>query len=249
MTEYNIVIFGVKETTKIIIEYLYDRGVKIDLIISIKPCVVLDNNIADYVDLEPVATRVGAEFYCVNDYSLENLEDNFLINNHFNLGIVYGWQRLIPAKVIKQFKHGVFGFHASPEILPKGRGHSPLNWGIILGKTVLYNHCFRYQSRADSGDIYSITPFEINGHDTIRTLLYKSLVIAKQDLINLTDDIKHNKLQLTPQKGKPYFFPKRTPDDGLIHFESSSTNEIINLIRGVTHPFAGAFCFTENHHD
>ena len=107
----------------------------------------------------------------------------------------------------------------------------------------MYNHCFRYESLADAGDIYSITPFEITPHDTILTLLYKSLCMAKHDIIRLLDDIHHNALVLTPQRGDSSYFPKRSPDDGLIDFNTSTTADIINLIRGVSEPFSGAFCF------
>ena len=172
--------------------------------------------------------------------------DEFFEKNTFQLGIVYGWQRLIPDEMISQFPQGLFGFHASPERLPRGRGRSPLNWGMILGKTALYNHCFKYNSHADAGDIYSITAFEITQHDTILTLLYKSLLIAKKEIVRLIDDVNKGTLTLSPQKGEPSFFEKRTEEDGLIDFKTGITADIINLIRGVTTPFHGAYCFKEN---
>lgn len=245
MKTYKITIFGVKETTKIIAEYLFNSGIKVDLIISIDKSVLEKNAISNYMDLEPTAKAIGADYYCTKDYSLKQLNDDFFQNNNFELGIVYGWQRLIPNTILSRFNMGIFGFHASPDLLPKGRGRSPLNWGIILGKTALYNHLFRYVSDADAGDIYSITEFEITPHDTILTVLYKSLLIAKKELIQLIHDADSKTIQLIPQKGKPYSFPKRSMEDGLIHFDRSSTVEIVNLIRGVTKPFPGAFCFTE----
>ena len=246
MKTYPISLFGVKETTQVIANHLYNNGIKVDLIISIDPSVAKKNDIANYVSLELTAKLIGADYYCVKDYTLNNISDRFFQDNQFELGIVYGWQRLIPEHIMSQFHQGIFGFHASPDILPKGRGRSPINWSIILGKTTLYNHCFRYAVNADSGDIFSITPFEIMPHDTILTLLYKSLITAKREIIRLIHDIKHHKLQLMPQEGDGYFFPKRNPQDGLIQFEHHSTKEIVNLIRGVTKPFSGAFCFTES---
>lgn len=245
--KYKMTLFGVKETTKIIADYLYNNGIKIDLIVSIDHSVVEKNTIADYMDLETTAKSIGAKYYCAKDYALKRLEDNFFQQNEFEIGIVYGWQRLIPEYIIAKFTKGVFGFHASPELLPKGRGRSPLNWGIILGKTTLYNHLFRYTTEVDAGDIYSVTQFEITPHDTILTLLYKSLLIAKKEIVQLIHDANAGMLTLTPQQGQSYFFVKRTMEDGLLHFETSSTKDLINLIRGVTKPFPGAFCFTQNH--
>ena len=67
MKKYKITIFGVKETTKIIADYLYNNGIKIDLIISIDYSVVEKNSISDYMDLEITVKSIGAEYYCVKD--------------------------------------------------------------------------------------------------------------------------------------------------------------------------------------
>ena len=52
------------------------------------------------------------------------------------------------------------------------------------------------------------------------------------------------KEKLTPQPTnvEPTYYPKRTPQDGIIDW-NKSTEEIYNLIRAVTHPFPGAFSF------
>ena len=244
MKTYKITIFGVKETTKMIAEYLHNQGIKVDLIVSIDSSFVEKHRISNFMALEATAKSIAADYYGAKDYTLETLEDGFFQKNKFEIGIVYGWQRLIPEGVIGQFSTGLFGFHASPELLPKGRGRSPLNWGIILGKTVLYNHFFKYVAAADAGDIYSVTSFEITPHDTILTLLYKSILIAKREIIKLIHDANAGTLKLKPQQGETYSFAKRTAADGLIDFNTHSTNEIINLIRGVTTPFPGAFCYT-----
>ncbi|STX29745.1 Polymyxin resistance protein PmrI [Legionella beliardensis] len=244
MSHYRVCFFGVKETTRLIVEYLHAHKVHIDLIISIDESVLLKNHVADYCSLAETAKRIGADFYCVKDYSLKRLNDEFFAKHTFGVGIVYGWQRLIPSSIISKFQYGIFGFHASPEALPGGRGRSPLNWGIILGKKKLYNHCFKYVTEADAGEIYSVKVFSITSHDTIMTVLYKSLLTAREEIIKLLQDIKLGPLKLQPQNGKPWFFPKRTPEDGLIDFTKDKTNTIINLVRGVSRPFPGAFCYT-----
>lgn len=245
MKKYKITLFGVKETTKIIADYLHSLGIKIDLLISIDESVVVKNHIADYLNLENTAKSIKADYYCVQDYSLKQLDNRFFEDNEFDIGIVYGWQRLIPATILRKFKTGVFGFHASPDFLPKGRGRSPLNWAIIQGQSILYNHFFKYAEDADAGDIYSITKFTITPYDTILTILYKSLLTAKKEIIRLLKDVESQTLTLVPQRGESSFFPKRTPEDGLIYFHTDSTKNIVNLIRGVTAPFPGAFCYTE----
>ena len=245
MKHYQISLFGVKHTTQIIAEYLHDCGIQVDLIVSIANAAAQKNAISDYVDLESTARRIGADYYCAKEYSLSKLADNFFQENTFELGLVIGWQRLIPDAILAKFTQGVFGFHASPDLLPKGRGRSPLNWGIILGKTVLYNHLFRYVNAADAGDIYSVTPLTITPHDTIVTVMYKSLLIAKQEIPRLVQDVNAGTVQLTPQVGEPAYLLARTPHDGLLNFDTTTTQDLVNLIRGVTRPFPGAFCFTQ----
>lgn len=247
MKHYKIVLFGVKNTTREIAHYLFSQGIVVDLIVTVHPTVVSQVHISDYVDLSLVANHIQADCYQSRDYSLcsECIEEDFFQNNTFELGLVYGWQRIIPKIVLERFSLGVYGFHASPEKLPKGRGRSPMNWSLILGKTVLYNHFFRYSVDADRGDVYSITKFSINSHDNILTLTYKSLLCAQREIPHLLFDIRQKTVVLKAQRGKGYFFPKRQPQDGLIDFGTQRTVDIVNLIRGTSHPFPGAFCFNE----
>jgi methionyl-tRNA formyltransferase len=247
MKNYKIVLFGVKGTTQKIAEYLCGYGVVIDLIVSIAPTLSDRSDIADYTDLKPLAQEIGADYYAVSDYTLLS-EYKFFQENTFDLGIAYGWQRIIPERVLRRFSSGVFGFHASPDRLPKGRGHSPMNWSLILDKTILYNHFFKYNTQADRGEIYSVTPFSITPHDTILTLMYKSLLCAQREIPRLVNDIRQKTLSLSQQQGTGYVFSKRHPKDGRINFSTQFTASIVNLVRGTTHPFSGAFCIHSNGH-
>lgn len=244
MKRYKLTLFGVKETTQMIAQHLIAQGIAIDLIVSIDPLIAQKTDVANYVDLKDTAAAIGADYYTVQTYGAPEQQGDFFQENQFEIGLVYGWQRLIPETTLTRFEKGVFGFHASPSHLPQGRGRSPLNWGIILGKTTLYNHCFKYVPEADAGDIYSITPFEITPCDTILTLLYKSLLIAKKEFVKLVRALEKGPVSLTPQEGKASYFPKRSPADAKIDFRTMTTQEIVNLIRGVTKPFSGAFCYT-----
>lgn len=243
MGKYNLSVFGVKETTKIIVEHLHNIGQKIDLIISIDKNVTSRNHISGYYDLQNTAHKVGADYYLVQDYALKKDIENFFNSNSFNVGISYGWQRLIPEAVLNRFENGVFGFHASPDFLPNGRGRSPLNWSILLEKKHVYDHFFKYDSGVDTGDVYSDNKIDINMHDTIASLEYKTILNAKQEIPRLLNDIASGKLELKPQHGEGYLFAKRTPEDGLIDFQTMNTRKILDIIRAVTHPFPGAFAY------
>jgi len=188
---------------------------------------------------------INKECYESNSYSFLTPEcKNFFNNNTFDLGIVYGWQRIIPQYILDRFKYGIFGFHASPLGLPFGKGRSPLNWSMILNFKQVYNHCFQYNSKPDDGFIYSTTKLDILPWDNITSMKLKSIIDAKKSITNLIKDFKNNSIKLQDKDlSKPEsFFPKRKPSDGKINL-TKNTNEIFNLIRGVSHPFPGAFLY------
>ncbi|RLL46913.1 hypothetical protein D8M04_06870 [Oceanobacillus piezotolerans] len=237
---YPIVMFGNKETTRYMLEFIHNQVHPIDLIVTVADD--KKSTISGYTDLQACAKKLGVPVYIVSSYSLKDKKDvEFFTNHSFDLGISVGWQRIIPAEILAQFKTGLFGFHGSAGHLPFGKGRSPLNWSLIKGHTRFINHCFQYSSKPDDGKIFSTEMFEINQFDTIQTLQYKVLLVGKKQLRQLIESYQNGKVKLFSQsKNHTTWYPKRTPDDGKIDI-TASTNEIYNLIRGVSHPFPGAF--------
>tara|TARA_X000000950_G_scaffold204072_1_gene245710 strand:+ start:52128 stop:53045 length:918 start_codon:yes stop_codon:yes gene_type:complete len=241
--EYKIVFFGVKEVSEKVIDYLVKNSYKIDLIVSIDSKVAKRNEISGYKNLKRISKKYSIDYLPVKSYSFKDRDDiDFFKRNSFEIGICHPWQRLIPEEILGRFKFGVFGFHGSSFSLPKGKGRSPFNWSLIEDKKIIRNNFFKYVPEADAGDIYNITNFEINEHDNIRTLEHKQLIDVKFQIKNLLKDYKNKKISLTKQKGTSTFYPKRSPSDGKIDF-NNKTKEIYNLIRAVTKPFPGAFCY------
>jgi len=237
ISHYNIVLFGVKTDTYDLYKKFKDN---IDLVVTLD-----DDEIQKYhiSGGKKINKLIDKECYESNSYNFSTQEcKDFFKNNTFNLGIVYGWQRIIPQYVLDSFKHGIFGFHASPLGLPFGKGRSPLNWSMILDFKQVYNHCFQYNKNPDDGDIYSTTKLDILPWDNISSLRLKSIIDAEKVINNLIKDFNNNQIQLQNQdKSNPEsFFPKRKSDDGKIDL-TKNTNEIFNLIRGVSKPFPGAF--------
>jgi methionyl-tRNA formyltransferase len=236
-SHYKIVLFGVKKDTY----DLYKRFKNhIDLVITLDDDEMKNYHISGG---EKINKLIDKECYESNSYKFSTQECKiFFNNNSFDLGIVYGWQRIIPEYVLDRFRQGVFGFHASPLGLPFGKGRSPLNWSMILNFKQVYNHCFKYNKNVDDGSIYSTTKLDILPWDNINSLREKSIIDAEKKIDNLIIDFHANQIKLQNQDAtKPEsFFPKRTIKDGEIDL-SKSTNEIYNLVRGVSHPFPGAF--------
>lgn len=241
---YKVVLFGTKDTTYQITEYLHTKIIPIDLIVTIDENLISSGNISGFKSLKGLTTRYGIPLFETDAYNLaSNKCQTFFSQNTFELGICMGWQRLIPLYILNQFKYGIFGFHGSCGYLPFGRGRSPLNWSIINGDTRFILNLFRYDELADSPNVFKNTMFEITPFDTIRTLQYKNLICAKMLLSDLITAYSKQHIPLcTDTKDPDFLYSKRTPSDGKINF-TSKTREIYNLIRGTTKPFPGAYAY------
>ena len=111
---YKIVLFGVKDTTEQIVEYIENEIGHIDLIVTIHPEVLNKNHVSGYKGLTFFREKYGIEIFQTKNYSLNDKEtEAFFENNTFELGISMGWQILIPRQVLNKFSTGVFGFHGS----------------------------------------------------------------------------------------------------------------------------------------
>lgn len=241
---YDICLIGVKDTTISLAEYIIKNVCRIDCIITIDNKKVNTENISGYQSIAAFASEHNIRLFEASDYSLRDTASKaFFSENTFGIGVCMGWQRLIPLEVLERFAAGVFGFHGSCGYLPYGRGRSPLNWSMVEGDTRFILNLFRYDEKADSPNVYQSRMFEINIHDTIRTLQYKNLIVSYDLVAMLIDDYKSGTIKInTKSNDFDSFYPKRRPKDGKISF-IQKTREIYNLIRGVTAPFPGAFCF------
>ncbi|MBK8606779.1 MAG: hypothetical protein IPN82_08085 [Chitinophagaceae bacterium] len=94
-----------------------------------------------------------------------------------------GWQRLFPEEILETISIGAIGIHGSSELLPKGRGRSPINWSIIQNKKRFIIQYFLIKAGVDDGDIFYFESFDINEWDTCRTLYYKNSIVTKRVLV------------------------------------------------------------------
>lgn len=244
----DIVVFGCKHTTKEFLIRLIDLHPNHSLfVVTIDVKTAVANKVSGFYDLTDFLDEKEIKYAKVDDYSLRNSVE--FIEKKLpspRCGFCIGWQRLIPEKILKHFTHGVFGMHGSNKPLPHGRGRSPLNWSLIVGRKIFYTHLFKYSPGVDDGDIVGVQSFEITIHDTALTLHYKNLV-SMISLVNAhLQEILHGTVKLISQDhSKASFYPKRSAEDGLINWDLSA-HDIHNLVRGVTRPFPGAFSFINN---
>ena len=241
-----IVVCGCTDSGYDVVNHLLINGIKITHIVSLTPEQAKNSKVSGYKSFESLAQKFNTKISYPKEYSMNNESDSlFFENEKFDLLIVCGWQRLIPENILKSFKIGGIGFHGSSEFLPKGRGRSPVNWSIIEGKDRFILHAFLMTPGVDDGDILEHEIFDITQWDTCKTIYYKISITQKQILERLIPKLLSNNFERHSQIGEPTFYPKRTPDDGLIDW-SKPMIEIYNLIRAVTRPYPGAFSFNDD---
>lgn len=248
---YKVVVFGVKDTSENIIEFIQEEICSVDLVITIAGKVLQHNQVSGYKGLSSLTERFGITVFEADSYFLSDEKTRtFIKENTFDIGIVMGWQRLIPKEVLDAFKVGIFGFHGNCGYLPFGRGRSPLNWSMILGDTRFNLNLFKYDEHADSPNVFATQMFQINEHDDIRTAQYKNMICSKNLIARLLKTyLEKGEVEIhTDSKDFDSWYNKRTAADGKIDFHDRTRN-IYNLIRGVAAPFPGAFCYADEEKD
>ncbi len=243
--QYKVIVIGTTDFTYQLLKRIHKKIVPIDLIVTISNDVTKKNHISNYTSLDKYAWENKIELFKAPSYYLnDDVSCEFFRNNSFDLGISAGWQRKIPPNILSAVKYGIYGFHGSCGYLPYGRGRSPFNWSIINGDNRIIQNLFKYDDNFDSPNIFSKKMFEINHHDTIQTIQFKSIIIAVRQIKELYTAYQEEYIPInTESYDFDLWYEKRTPSSGKINFHDK-TREIYNLIRATTRPFPGAFAYT-----
>ena len=140
------------------------------------------------------------------------------------------WSYRIPKKVYNNFKTVVF--HMTD--LPFGRGGSPLQNLILIGKKKSMISAIECSRKIDAGNIYLKSPINIEG--SAQEIYDRSTLIIKEMIIKIIN----NKFVLRPQRGKITRFKRRSPLQGnLIRVKSMQTfYNFIRMLDAETYPKA-----------
>lgn len=202
------------------------------------------SNFFDYTDI--IASN-GLNFYIPSTYSLKSDDDiKYFTECNFDIIVIGGWNRLIPENILKTIKYCGIGIHGSPNLLPVGRGRSPMNWALINGENRFIMHLFKLTPGIDDGEILSLAPFQITEFDNIETLYWKSTIVIKNVLPSVIESVLTGTADAVAQQGEPEHYPRRKPEDGQIQWDSMSMIEIYNFIRAQTKPYPGAYSYMGN---
>jgi methionyl-tRNA formyltransferase len=172
-----------------------------------------------------------------------NLRENVALLRELapDLLLSFYYRTMIREEVLEIPKLGALNLHGS--YLPKYRGRVPVNWAVINGESDTGATLHYMVQKPDAGDIVDQEKVAISFTDTAFDVFNKVTEAAVTVLSrSLAPLLEERAPRITMDLSRGSYFGGRRPADGRIDWHRSAL-EIYNLIRGVTHPYPGAFTF------
>jgi methionyl-tRNA formyltransferase len=156
-----------------------------------------------------------------------------------DLLLSFYYRNMIREEVLEIPRLGALNLHGS--YLPKYRGRVPVNWAVINGESETGATLHYMVQKPDAGDIVDQEKVSIEFTDTAFDVFNKVTKAAVTVLARSFEPLIEGRAQRIPMDlSRGSYFGGRRPADGRIDWQRSAV-EIYNLIRGVTHPYPGAF--------
>ena len=171
----------------------------------------------------------------------ENVERVRAIAPAFIFSFYY--RTMITAEVLAIPRLGALNLHGS--FLPRYRGRVPVNWAVINGESETGATLHYMVEKPDAGDIVDQERVGIEFTDTARDVFGKVTDAAVAVLARAWPLLRQERAPRLPMiLSEGNYCRGRKPADGLIDWKCSAV-QIYNLIRGVTHPYPGAFTYLD----
>lgn len=190
--------------------------------------------------LASLSTAHNLDFFVTSKvHEIQHL--NYLKSFKPDLILLVGWRYLVPSHVYNLPSVGTFVFHDS--LLPEYRGFSPTVWSMVNGESYTGASLFKISENMDEGDIFIQQKINISADEDIADVTNRVTDCYQDILKQAIDCFNEGNISLTPQNHSMATYTcKRIPSDNRIDFNEPNNN-IYNLIRAVTYPYSGAFCF------
>jgi len=153
------------------------------------------------------------------------------------------YRNMIRPEVLDIPRRGALNLHGS--YLPRYRGRVPVNWAVINGETETGATLHYMVEKPDAGDIVDREKVAIAFTDTAFDVFNKVTDAAVTVISRSWPRLLAGTASRTPMDlAAGSYFGGRKPADGLIDWTKPAV-AIYNLIRGVTHPYPGAFTYLD----
>ena len=177
----------------------------------------------------------------VTDFHDPNFLNTFE-RSSFDISVIAGFSTIFEEKLLNLPRLGTINLHAGR--LPSYRGGSPLNWQLINNEKYIGLSVIKASAKIDGGTVLSETQFLVEEHETIKDLHDK----ANSFFPGLTLDAIDKLVRMEPgriqDENEAVYWHQRSDLDGHLDPTLLTANQAGLLIRALTKPYPGAFCYT-----
>lgn len=174
-----------------------------------------------------------------------NLQENIELLREIGPDLIFSfyYRNMIKREVLDIPRFGALNLHGS--YLPKYRGRVPVNWAVINGETETGATLHHMVEKPDAGDIVDREKVTIEFTDTALNVFNKVTDAAAKVIARSYPLLASGTAPRIPMElAEGSYFGGRKPADGLIDWNRPAVT-LYNLVRGVTHPYPGAFTFLD----
>lgn len=194
-----------------------------------------------FQSVRELAEQHGIAYLTSDINEPHNVERVRSIGPDFILSFYY--RNMIKPQVLEIPRCGALNLHGS--YLPRYRGRVPVNWAVINGETETGATLHYMVEKPDAGDIVDQEKVAIDFSDTAHDVFLKVTDAAVTVLARAWPLLREGRAARIPMNlAAGNYCGGRKPADGLIDWSRPALG-IYNLVRGVTHPYPGAFTFLE----
>src|SRR5690606_31475299 len=199
-----------------------------------------DRPVGRKLTLTPPPVKIAAEKLGLKVSQPDKAADiSDLITTPFDFLVTAAYGEYLPEKVLKMAGKDALNIH--PSLLPKYRGATPMQSALLNGDQKTGVSIIRMVKEMDAGEIFAQNELEI-GPD----MKYPDLEAACSQLgAQLISEVIQHYDTLTPIAQDPSAVShgkKISKEDGHVHFEQDSAQQISNKLRAFT-PWPGVYTF------
>jgi len=192
-----------------------------------------------FQSVRELADRHGIPYITTSINEPENVAHVREIAPDFILSFYY--RNMITPEVLDLAAKGALNLHGS--YLPRYRGRVPVNWVVINGETETGATLHYMVAKPDAGEIVDREKVPIAFTDTAFDVFNKLTDAAVTVIRRAWPQLLAGTAPRIPMDLKAgNYYRGRKPEDGRIDWSRPAV-QIYNLIRGVTHPYPGAFTY------
>ena len=174
---------------------------------------------------------------------VDKINDKLFINEIKNLNVDYfilsGFKQILKKELLSIPSKGTINLHGGK--LPEYRGGSPLNWQIINGEDYAYISTILTDEGIDTGNILNEKKIKILDSDDIVSLHNKANKLFPDMTVESINMVENDKFGTKQSNKNAAYWHQRNDDDGYINFEKYNDEEILRLIKSLTHPYPCAW--------